>query len=126
MGASRPRRRIRPRHLVFAAGIVALGFVVVLLRFAVVTDYLYHAAVKDPVRVSPVEPSIVAPADGTVLYVRRFKDGQVPIVIKKNTPIPVESFLHMKGEGPRAGGMSPARRSRRTPPSPGCRRGSDR
>jgi phosphatidylserine decarboxylase len=83
------RRRPRPRHVVFAALCLAWLVVLVLLRFADVTDHLYSAAVKDPVRHPPEGPVIVAPADGTVLYVTRVEQGVAPQVIKRGVPVPL-------------------------------------
>jgi phosphatidylserine decarboxylase len=64
-----------------------------LLRFAVATDHLYHATIKDPVRVSPPGPVIVAPADGTVLYVRRVDGGVVPEVVKRDVSVPIVDLV---------------------------------
>ncbi len=66
----------------------------VTLRTAFVTDYLYTRMVKDPPRTPPVGDNIVAPADGRILYVKEVKNGQVPIVIKNRTPIPLIEFFH--------------------------------
>jgi phosphatidylserine decarboxylase len=86
-------RRIGPRHVVFATAVGTLLLVAVLLRFAVVTGYLGHAAVRDPVRVSPAGPVIVAPADGTVLYVKRVEGGVVPEVVKRGVPVPIVDLV---------------------------------
>lgn len=60
-----------------------------LLRLSSVTDYLYHATVKDPERSIPTGPLIVSPADGTVLYVKRVVRGVAPEVVKRGVSIPV-------------------------------------
>ena len=78
---ARSARRVRPRHVVLVGAIALVALIAILLRFSVVTDYIYHATVKDPVRVSPEGRLIVAPADGTVLYVKRVEAGIVPEVI---------------------------------------------
>lgn len=80
---------------VLALGVLALVTVAVLLRFAVVTDYLYHSLVKDPPRTAPVGPVIVAPADGTVLYVRRVTAGVVPEVVKRGVRLPITKHLRL-------------------------------
>ena len=67
-----------------------------LLRFAEVTDYLYHGLVKDPQRTVPDGRVIVSPADGTVLYVRKIRDGIIPQVIKTGVAVPVVD--HLKAE----------------------------
>jgi phosphatidylserine decarboxylase len=64
-----------------------------LLRFAAVTDHLYHALVKDPERVIPEGRVIVAPADGIVLYVRKIEAGMIPQVVKKGVAVPVAGHL---------------------------------
>ena len=58
------RGRWLPR-VALAVGVLGLLAVFVLLRTAVATDYLYHSVVKDPERVAPAGPVLVAPADGT-------------------------------------------------------------
>ncbi len=89
-----PRRRLG--IAVFVVGVGVLVVMGVLLRFAAVTDYLYHASVKDPERTPPPGRVIVAPADGTVLYVRKITGGIIPEVIKRGVAVPVVD--HLKGE----------------------------
>jgi len=91
--SSRPKRLWRWRTALCAALLLLLLALGSLLRLASVTDYLYHAAVKDPERVSPAGPLIVAPADGTVLYVRRVRDGVVPEVVKRGVRVPVVDIV---------------------------------
>ena len=67
--------------------------VLLLLRFSVVTDYMYHAAVKDPQRTAPSGNVIVAPADGTVLYIKRVEAGTIPEVVKQGVPVPLTDHL---------------------------------
>lgn len=90
--------RLAARAL-FAAGLLALATVLLLLRFAVVTDYMYHALVKDPERTPPEGAVIVAPADGTVLYVRRVPGGVIPRVVKQGVPVPLADHLKTSGTG---------------------------
>ena len=85
MSASRPVRRVA--WALFAVGLVALITLLVLLRLTIVTDYLYHATVKDPERHAPAGNVIVAPADGTVLYVTRVTNGMIPQVVKRGVPM---------------------------------------
>ena len=80
----------------FASAVVLLAIIFVLLRLSVVTDYMYHATVKDPVRSPPEGRVIVAPADGTVLYVRRIENGTMPEVIKRGVAVPLVE--HTKAE----------------------------
>ena len=74
-------------------GIFSLAIVLVLLRFSIVTDYMYHATVKDPERRPPPGRVIVAPADGTVLYVKHVRDGVIPEVVKRDVPVPLVRHL---------------------------------
>jgi phosphatidylserine decarboxylase len=89
--------RLLPRALL-VLGVVALATVLLLLRFAAVTDYMYHALVKDPERVPPPGRVIVAPADGTVIYVRRVEDGVAPEIVKRGVPVPLERHARLEGE----------------------------
>jgi len=70
-------------------GIAALLGIAVLLRLTVVTDYLYHATMKDPDREIPGGHVMVSPADGRVVYVRRIRAGVIPEVVKRGVPVPV-------------------------------------
>lgn len=99
----RPQRRRRARRwtgiaLLFV-GLVALSTVLVLLRFTVVTDYMYHGLIKDPPRTPPPGRVIVAPADGTVVYVKHVENGTVPEVVKRGVPIALA--YHLKTESDR-------------------------
>lgn len=93
------RRRKLAGRILFMVGLVLLGVTVVLLRLATVTDYAYHALVKDPERTAPAGPVIVAPADGVVLYVKEIRDGVIPEVVKRGVRVPVVD--HLKEEPPR-------------------------
>ena len=92
-----PRRTIG--HIALALGVIALGCVLVLLRLTLVTDYFYHSLVKDPPRTLPAGSNIVAPADGTVLYVKPIADGIAPEVVKRGVPIPLAGPLVEWGKG---------------------------
>ena len=59
------------------------------------TDHFYHGMVKDPPRKIPQGNVIVAPADGTILYIRHIRNGIIPQVVKKGVPVPVTE--HIKG-----------------------------
>lgn len=72
-------------------------------RLSDASGYLASQLVKDPERALPAGDDIVSPADGTVLYVRRFTDGEVPVVIKERTHIPVREFLGFDDGAPRQG-----------------------
>lgn len=74
-------------------GISLLVSILMCLRMSIVTDHFYHALVKDPVRNPPAGNNLVSPADGTVIYVKRIKDGILPDVVKRNVPIPLSELI---------------------------------
>lgn len=86
----------RAAQALLVTGLVALAVLLLLLRFAQVTDYLYHGLVKDPERQPPEGRVIVAPADGTVIYVRKVENGVIPEVVKQGIAVPL--FEHTKTE----------------------------
>ncbi len=79
--------------LILAMGLLVLLLVLLLLRLSIVTDYAYHAFVKDPERQIPSGNNIVSPADGTILYIKEIKNGILPDVIKKDVPIPLKDLM---------------------------------
>jgi len=85
---------------VFLTGLILACAIALLLRYAAVTDYLYHATIKDPERHPPSADVIVAPADGTILYVRKVTAGVIPEVVKLGVPVPM--YRHMKTNPERA------------------------
>jgi phosphatidylserine decarboxylase len=93
---SEERRKATLRRVVFGVGLLLLLASVVLLRLAFATDYAYHALVKDPERTIPSGRVIVAPADGTVLYVERVVDGTAAQIVKRGVSVPLEE--HFKTE----------------------------
>lgn len=44
---------------------------------------------RDPVRVIPAGPVIVAPADGYVVYIKPVQQGEIPIAVKQHKKIPL-------------------------------------
>lgn len=48
---------------------------------------------RDPERTVPIGDNIVAPADGTVVYIRKITSGMVPISIKKEKEIMLEEII---------------------------------
>jgi len=80
----------------FALGLILLIGVVLIVRFSYATGVAYDALVKDPERNPPAGRVIVAPADGTVIYVREVADGVVPDIVKRGVSIPVDD--HIKSE----------------------------
>jgi len=100
MNNTEKRRTPLMSRCLLVTGILLLLIIALLLRFAAITDYLYHAAVKDPERKIPTGRVIVAPADGTVLYLKRVTAGMVPEVVKRGVTVPVEEYLKMKPSRP--------------------------
>jgi len=92
--SERPSRLRRVAGLgLLGLGLIGLLAVLLMLRYAAVTDHLYNALVKDPERHAPAGDVIVAPADGTVLYVRRISDGTIPEVVKRGVPVPMYELM---------------------------------
>ncbi len=81
------------QSFLFATACWILVVLLLLLRFASVTGYLYRNAYKDPERKVPEGRVLVAPADGTVLYVKRVKDGVIPEVVKRGVSVPIADHL---------------------------------
>jgi phosphatidylserine decarboxylase len=79
--------------LTLGLGLLMLTAVLLLLRLSVVTDYFYHALVKDPPRHIPDGNNIVSPADGIILYVKNIQDGIIPEVVKKGVIIPLKELI---------------------------------
>ncbi len=102
--AGSEQRRVSARRLsswgLFVGGLAALVVVILLLRLAIATDFMYHALVKDPERTAPEGRVIVAPADGTVLYVRRVESGVIPYVVKRGVPVPIVDHLKLEPARP--------------------------
>ena len=99
MPAAEHRYRIL-RWSLLLTGIVTLCLMIVMVRLAVVTDFMYAALVKDPVRTAPEGQVVVAPADGTVLYVREIKNGTIPQVVKRGVEVPLVQHLKIEPERP--------------------------
>ncbi|UCF44075.1 MAG: phosphatidylserine decarboxylase [Planctomycetota bacterium] len=86
--------------LTLTLGLLLLATVLLLLRLSVVTDYFYHALIKDPPRQIPPGNNIVAPADGIVLYIKKIEDGVIPEIVKKGVAIPLREFIKNDLAGP--------------------------
>ncbi|MHC4159430.1 MAG: phosphatidylserine decarboxylase [Planctomycetota bacterium] len=79
--------------LTLTLGLLLLAAVLLLLRLSIVTDYFYHALIKDPPRQIPPGKNIVSPADGIVLYIKKIEDGIIPEVVKKGVTIPLKELI---------------------------------
>ncbi len=86
--------------IAFGTGLFVLAGLLILLRLPLATDFLYHALVKDPPRRPPPGRVIVAPADGTVLYIRRVCDGVIPEVVKQGVAVPMIDHLKTELDSP--------------------------
>ena len=82
--------------VVAVAGLVASSIVV---RFTRGVAYHHPPLMKDPERTIPPGNTIVLPADGTVLYVRRIENGVIPEVVKRTTGT-LSSFSEMPASKP--------------------------
>ncbi len=89
----RPSWPLRLGRILLIFGLVLLGGIAVLTRFAAVNDRLARTLVLDPERTIPDGHVIVAPADGHVLYVRRFDEGTIPFLVKRGVSVPVSEHL---------------------------------
>ena len=63
-------------------------FILVIIFYYWKLRYFY----RDPERISPKGKKIIAPADGTVIYVRKVVDGEVPVAIKNKVSIPLKEL----------------------------------
>ena len=86
--------------LTLVAGLLILAVIILLLRMSVVSDYFYHALVKDPPRHIPEGNNIVSPADGIVLYIKTIQDDIIPEVVKQDVAIPLEEIIKGSPAGP--------------------------
>jgi phosphatidylserine decarboxylase len=91
---------LRFGRILLIVGIGLLLGIAVLARFASVTDRLARTLILDPERKIPEGHVIVAPADGYVLYVRRFDDGTIPYLVKRGVSIPVTEHLKTQPSRP--------------------------
>ncbi|MFT5117955.1 MAG: phosphatidylserine decarboxylase [Kiritimatiellia bacterium] len=87
--------RLQKRHyiiigiLLFLIGLAGMFYLWTLVQFADRVGYTHPVLSKDPERIAPSGDVIVSPADGTVLYVKRVKNGVIPEITKRNVPIPL-------------------------------------
>lgn len=91
--AKSARKTLWLTWITLALGLIILLFIFLLLRLTFVTDYFYHSLVKDPPRQIPSGRNIVSPADGTILYVKKIEDGNIPDVVKRGVKIPLDELI---------------------------------
>ena len=76
---------------------------VLILFFIIVILYVYWRFFfffRDPDRVTPEGKNIIAPADGTVVYIKKVNKGEIPIAIKKRRSINLEEIFKYKSKFP--------------------------
>jgi phosphatidylserine decarboxylase len=78
------------RILVGVAGVVL---------FATWALWRFHLFNRDPDRTPPegAVNGVLAPADGTILYVRRVEGEEAPIAVKRGRPVPFSRFVGRTG-----------------------------
>ncbi|MCM8794199.1 MAG: phosphatidylserine decarboxylase [Candidatus Omnitrophica bacterium] len=75
----------------------AVHFLMTLLLIGVqVAAWRFAYFERDPQRVIPEDPAILAPADGFVVYIRNVEEGRVPLAVKNEHSIRLEEILKMK------------------------------
>lgn len=74
------------------AGVMLAGGVL----YAIFEAYRKWYFPRDPARTVPQNATVVAPADGRVVYLEQVEDGVVPIAIKNRREIPLDEIV--KGE----------------------------
>ena len=74
-------------------GLLLLATSVLLIRLSDVADYTRHGLIKDPPRAIPVGNNLVAPADGTILYVKRITRDHVPDVVKRGVTVSIRDMI---------------------------------
>ena len=68
-----------------------IGLIILIIAGAVIGGWLaFQYTIRDPERVIPKEDRIViAPADGTIKYIKRIQGGKIPYSEKKGRMIPI-------------------------------------
>ena len=67
--------------------------VAVAASYAVYQVYRKWYFPRDPARTAPQDATVVAPADGRVVYLEQVEDGVVPIAIKDRREIPLDEIV---------------------------------
>ncbi|BCV20267.1 phosphatidylserine decarboxylase [Moorella sp. Hama-1] len=87
----------------FAAGATFLKFVIPLVVVIAAVMWFLRRVwfYRDPVRVPPAEEgTILAPADGKVVYIKPFQNGEV-VAAKLGQPIPIQEIMKAPGRSDR-------------------------
>ncbi|MDY6966252.1 MAG: phosphatidylserine decarboxylase [Halobacteriota archaeon] len=67
--------------------------ILAILTIISTTYWRYFYFFRDPDRTPPNGNNIVAPADGTIMYIRKIEDGKVPIAIKNGKEIELKEIM---------------------------------
>jgi len=70
-------------------GLFVIVFVVI---FTLVVYWRFFYFFRDPARIAPKGNNIVSPADGTVIYIKNIKAGEIPIAVKNGNKIKLEEI----------------------------------
>jgi phosphatidylserine decarboxylase len=81
--------------------VAAVMFFILIQVFLWRTVYFFN----DPDRSCPTGSLVVAPADGTIVYIRRVKEGEVPLVTKKGRSAHLEEIMALPPETPMGDGI---------------------
>jgi len=74
-------------------------FVLVVVVFFIIVLYVYWKKFlfyRDPRREIPSGNSILSPADGTVVYIKKFSNSRIPVSVKKGKKIKLSEITHIK------------------------------
>ena len=76
------------------------GLIIMFILFLLWRIYF----LRNPTRhIPPGEDTIVAPADGYVIYIKRIEQGEVPMAIKKNSKILLHELCGVEGSNSSSG-----------------------
>lgn len=79
----------------FGLSDVVRGLVGAALTLGIAFGVLAYRFYRDPERTPPVgEGVVVSPADGTIVYVKRSRDGRVPIASKRGREVALQELTH--------------------------------
>ena len=79
---------LSPSDLSPVAAVAAAWGLTLAAAFAILTYRFY----RDPERTPPSEDVVVSPADGTIVYVRRYAGGRMPISTKRGRDYPLNEL----------------------------------
>jgi phosphatidylserine decarboxylase len=77
--------------------VIILSMVAIGVALAIYWRFFYFF--RDPDRITPSGDNIVAPADGTIIYIRKVEEGKVPLAIKNRKEIELEEIMKLDPDG---------------------------